>query len=140
MFERYTEDARRVIFFARYEASRFGSAAIQPEHLLLGIIRQDKARPERLLAQPYFQSIQKEIENHMEPGPSISTSVDMPLDEASKRTLAYAAEEAASLNQPNIDLGHLLLALSREENSFAAAILKDRGFDFAELRARLQGS
>ena len=27
MFERYTEKARRVIFFARYEASQYGSPA-----------------------------------------------------------------------------------------------------------------
>ena len=34
MFERYTEKARRVIFFARYEASQFGSPYIETEHLL----------------------------------------------------------------------------------------------------------
>ena len=33
MFERYTEKARRVIFFARYEASQFGSPCIETEHL-----------------------------------------------------------------------------------------------------------
>ena len=38
MFERYTEKARRVIFFARYEASLAGSQTIEPTHLLLGII------------------------------------------------------------------------------------------------------
>jgi hypothetical protein len=39
MFERYTERARRVIFFARYEAVQFGSTTIESEHLLLGLIR-----------------------------------------------------------------------------------------------------
>lgn len=39
MFERYTETARRTIFFARYEASQFGSACIETEHLLLGLLR-----------------------------------------------------------------------------------------------------
>ncbi len=43
MFERYTEKARRVIFFARYEASQFGTPAIEPEHLLLGLLKEDKA-------------------------------------------------------------------------------------------------
>ena len=43
MFERYTEKARRVIFFGRYEASQFGSPYIDTEHLLLGIVREDKA-------------------------------------------------------------------------------------------------
>jgi ATP-dependent Clp protease ATP-binding subunit ClpC len=36
MFERFTERARRVIFFARYEAAQFGSTTIENEHLLLG--------------------------------------------------------------------------------------------------------
>jgi len=39
MFERYTEKARRTIFFARYEASQFGSEYIHTEHLLLGLAR-----------------------------------------------------------------------------------------------------
>lgn len=43
MFERYTEKARRVIFFARYEASQYGSPVIDTEHLLLGLLREDAA-------------------------------------------------------------------------------------------------
>jgi ATP-dependent Clp protease ATP-binding subunit ClpC len=43
MFERYTEGARRTIFFARYEASNFGSPTIDTEHILLGLLREDKA-------------------------------------------------------------------------------------------------
>ena len=42
MFERYTETARRVVFFARYEASQFGSPEITPEHILLGFCREAK--------------------------------------------------------------------------------------------------
>jgi ATP-dependent Clp protease ATP-binding subunit ClpA len=47
MFEKYTEKARRVIFFARFEASQFGSPYIETEHLLLGILREDKALTNR---------------------------------------------------------------------------------------------
>jgi ATP-dependent Clp protease ATP-binding subunit ClpC len=43
MFERYTERARRAIFFARYEASNYGSRYIETEHLLLGLLREDHA-------------------------------------------------------------------------------------------------
>lgn len=43
MFERYTEKARRIMFFARYEASRLDAECIETEHLLLGILREDKA-------------------------------------------------------------------------------------------------
>jgi len=43
MFERFTEKARRTVFFARYEASQLGSPEITSEHLLLGLLRDDKA-------------------------------------------------------------------------------------------------
>ena len=43
MFERYTEPARRTLFFARYEASQFGSLSIEAEHLLLGLLREEKS-------------------------------------------------------------------------------------------------
>src|SRR5919205_670096 len=64
MFERYTEKARRVIFFARYEASQFGAPAIEPEHLLLGLMREDKTLTARFLAraQTSLEAIRKEIE------------------------------------------------------------------------------
>ena len=51
MFERYTDKARRVIFFARYEAVQGGSQAIEPDHLLLGLARED-----RILFKGYFKS------------------------------------------------------------------------------------
>src|SRR4029077_2551616 len=49
MFERYTDKARRVIFFARYEASQYGSPYIETEHLLLGLLREDRALASRFL-------------------------------------------------------------------------------------------
>ena len=57
MFERYTEKARRVIFFARYEASQFGSPYIETEHLLLGLLREDKALTNRFLRSACFGGV-----------------------------------------------------------------------------------
>ena len=50
MFERYTEKARRVIFFARYEASQFGSPCIETEHLLLGVLLADGPASQALVS------------------------------------------------------------------------------------------
>ena len=47
MFERYTEPARRLIFFARYEAAQLGGAAIDTEHLLPGLLREGVGGDER---------------------------------------------------------------------------------------------
>src|SRR6202140_4779469 len=94
MFERYTEKARRVIFFARYEASQFGSAQIETEHLLLGVLREDKALANRFLrSAATVESIRQQIEELATRSGKVSTSVDLPLSHESKRVLAYAAEE-----------------------------------------------
>ena len=123
MFERYTEKARRVIFFARYEASQFGSPYIETEHLLLGLLREDKALTNRFLrSHASVESIRKQIEGHTTIREKVSTSVDLPLSNECKRVLAYAAEEAERLSHKHIGTEHLLLGLLREEKCFAAEI------------------
>jgi ATP-dependent Clp protease ATP-binding subunit ClpC len=136
MFERYTEKARRVIFFARYEASQFGSPYIETEHLLLGVIREDKSLTNRFLRSD-VSSIRKQIESSTAIREKASTSVDLPLSNESKRVLAYAAEEAERLNQHHIGTEHLLLGLMREEKSFAERILTERGVQLARVREEL---
>lgn len=135
MFERYTEKARRAIFFGRYEASEFGSRLIETEHILLGILREEKVLVLRLLNLPEaFEVLRKEIENHTAAGEKIATSVDLPLSNESKRALVYAAEEAEQMAHKNIAGGHLLLGLLREEKCFAADLLSQRGVTLASAR------
>ena len=98
MFERYTEKARRVIFFARYEASQFGSPSIETEHLLLGLMREDKSLTNRFLrSHSSIESIRKEIEGRTLIREKVSTSIDLPLSAECKRILAFAAEESERL-------------------------------------------
>jgi ATP-dependent Clp protease ATP-binding subunit ClpC len=136
MFERYTEKARRVIFFARYEASQFGAPAIEPEHLLLGLMREDKTLTARFLAraQTSLEAIRKEIEGRAPLREKISTSVELPLAPETKRVLAFAHEESDRLQHRHIGTEHLLLGLLREERSMAAEILYDRGLRLNAVR------
>jgi hypothetical protein len=138
MFERYTEKARRVIFFARYESSQFGSPYIETEHLLLGILREDKALTKRFLRSHTPESIRKQVEQQTTIRERTSTSVDLPLSNECKRVLAYAAEEAEVLSQPHIGTEHLLLGLLREEKCFAADILHERGLELRAVREEVQ--
>jgi ATP-dependent Clp protease ATP-binding subunit ClpC len=138
MFETYTEKARRVIFFARYEASQFGSPFIETEHLLLGLLREDKALTNRFLrSHASIESIRKQIEGRTPIREKVSTSVDLPLSQECKRVLAYAAEEAERLTHKHIGTEHLLLGLLREDKSFAAEILHERGLRLSTLREEL---
>src|SRR6478752_6276960 len=141
MFERYTERARRVIFFARYEASQFGSTTIETEHLLLGLIREDKNLTNRFLRNSSsIESIRKEIEGRTTIREKVSTSIDLPLSNECKRILAYAAEEAERLNHRHIGTEHLLLGILREEKSFAADILHERGLRLTQVREEIARS
>jgi len=139
MFERYTEKARRVIFFARYEASQFGASQIEAEHILLGLIREDKGLTTRFFhrAHSNIEMIRKEIEGRTIMRDRLSTNIDLPLSGEAKRVLAYAAEEAERLGNRHIGTEHLLLGLLREENSIAAEILYDRGLRLSEIRQDL---
>ena len=98
MFERYTEKARRVIFFARYEASEFGTSEIATEHILLGIMREDKALL-RLIPKLQFEAVRKQIKALSPVLQKIPTSIDLPLAKESKRVLDFAAEEAERLEE-----------------------------------------
>src|SRR5579872_2006220 len=141
MFERYTEKARRVIFFARYEASQFGSPFIETEHLLLGLLREDKTLANRFLhSHATVESIRKQIEGHTKLREKVSTSVDLPLSHECKRVLAYGAEETERLSQKHIGTEHLLLGLLREEKCFAAEILIERGLRLSAIREELARS
>ena len=138
MFERYTEKARRTIFFARYEASQFGSPYIETEHLLLGLLREDKALTHRFLQSGSpVESIRKQIEESTTVRKRTSTSVDLPLSNQCKRILAYGAEEAERLGHKHIGTEHLLLGLLREKDCFADAILKERGVTLDEVHQEL---
>ena len=136
MFERYTEKARRVIFFARYEASQFGAPAIEPEHLLLGLMREDKTLTGRFFprAQITIEAIRREIEGRTLLRERIPTSVELPLAPETKRVLHYSHEESDRLQHRHIGTEHLLLGLLREERSMAAHILFERGLRLNAVR------
>ena len=139
MFDRYTEKARRVIFFARYEASQFGSRSIETEHILIGILREDKTLTHQLFPHSEVQSIREQIEKATLIREQVSTSVDLPLSKESQRVLAYAAEEGNRLNHEHITSGHLLLGLLREEGCFAARLLQERGVNLESARSIVGG-
>jgi len=136
MFERYTERARRVLFFARYEASQLGSISIETEHLLLGLIREGKGLTSRIFARSHIsiENIRKEIEGRTVFREKVSTSVEIPFSTETKRVLQCAAEEADRLLHNYIGTEHLLLGILHEERSVAASILSEKGMRLNTVR------
>ena len=135
MFEKYTEAARKIIFFERYEASQLGGEYIDTEHLLLGVFRSDPPLARRVLKDPrQIRSIREEVERQSSQRDKVSVSVDLPLTQTSKTVLTRAAKEAELANHPNICPGHLFLALILVEECAAAKILLSNGVTAAQLK------
>jgi ATP-dependent Clp protease ATP-binding subunit ClpA len=138
MFERYTQKARRSIFFARYEASQFGSAEIDTEHLLLGLFREDHSLL-GLGPELPVEAIRKRIASARPGREKIPTSHDLPLSQACKRALALGAEEAQKFGDEYIRTGHLLIGLLDQE-CFAAQMLREFGWAADTLRQAVAAS
>jgi hypothetical protein len=123
-FARYTETARRTIFFARYWAHKYESRWIQSEHLLLGLIEADGELFDRLLRDETARAdLRSKIEGRRT-REEVAAS-HRPLSSECRRILEYAAEEANRLRHTNIGTRHFMLGLTHEEGSLATAIFSE---------------
>lgn len=137
MYERFNEKARRAVFFARYEASQFGSNAIEPEHMLLGLLHDEDWLGSDVPLKAGLE-IRKRLESTIPRGVSISTSVDLPVSPTLQRILARAVEEAEELQCSTVDPTHILLAILQKEDSLAAKILNEQGLRYETCRQAVQ--
>src|SRR5882724_2410313 len=140
MFDRFTARARRVVFFARYEAGLLGSASVDTEHLLLSLMRVDEVLRERL-PDGGRQAIRKRIEGRL-PNPirNISSFIDLPLSEDSETVISNAGSEAGNSSRNSIDSGHLILGLLRIANCPAATLLREQGIEYENYTAVAGGT
>lgn len=138
MFERYTERARRGIFFARYEASQVGGTSITPEHLLIGLMREDPNLIARFSGnRALHQKIRDDVVARLTFHEKVPANADLPMSEEGKHVFAYAAEEAERLNHRHIGTEHLFLGILRIEESLAARTLVRHGLRLDAVRAQL---
>jgi 2-C-methyl-D-erythritol 2,4-cyclodiphosphate synthase len=123
MFERYTEGARRVIFFARYEASQDGDSCIRCAHLLVGIEREaPKMLREAGLTEEQVQTIRDSLKQGS--GERFSASVEVPLDGAAKCSLLLATEAAQRLQSKVVEPVHLLWGIYHADSELKKKLLE----------------
>ena len=135
MWQRFTERARRVVFFAQEEAGRLGENYVSTEHLLLGLVRENDSVAARILDRMGVSlgRIRSEIERQVTRGDGRLGS-DMQLTPRAKRVIDLAYDEARSLNNNYIGTEHLLLGLIREGEGMAARVLQRLGVDIERTR------
>src|SRR5260221_14796736 len=102
MFERYTERARRVLFFARYEAGQLGSRLVEPEHLLLGLVRESSGVAGRIFASVRIalEDIRGEIEDQIGPNERGGDMAQLPIGPGAQQALEAAAAGADRFGDP----------------------------------------
>ena len=135
MWQRFTERARRVIFFAQEEAGRLGENFVTTEHLLLGLVRENDSVAARILERMGvgLNRIRAEVERQVTRGDG-RLGQDMQLTPRAKRVIDLAYDEARQLNNNYIGTEHLLLGLIREGEGLAARILAKLGVDIERTR------
>ncbi len=135
MWQRFTERARRVVFFAQEEAGRLGESFVSTEHLLLGLVREHDSVASRILDRMGISAgrIRSEIERQVTRGDSRSAQ-DMQLTPRAKRVIDLAYDEARHLTNNYIGTEHLLLGLIREGEGLAGRVLARLGVDLERTR------
>jgi hypothetical protein len=125
MWQRFTERARRIVFFAQEEAGRLGENYVSTEHLLLGMIRETDCVGARILVDMGvdLSHIRNEIEKQVAAGGSGRLGQDMQLTPRAKKVIDLAYDEARQLNNNHIGTEHLLLGMIREGEGLAWRVL-----------------
>jgi len=146
MFEKYTEEARRVIFFARYDAMQFGASEIRSEHLLMGLIREDKELINKVFKGSKnlidLDYVHKEVEIRIgKLREATHDTYDLQLSLELKKILACASQEYERLESEYLSTEHLLLGiLGIEETCVASEILRGEGLSFDSVRDSVEHS
>ena len=155
MFEKFTERARRAVYFAWYEAKTRRAWAIEPEHLLLGLLRED---PEFFLllspdSEDLIGGIRIAVDGHLSPADRVRPAKDIPLSPFGKKVVWIAGESSSIMGCGYVGTEHLLLGILKQglvkkrrwfwfappEESASRRILRERGFTSEAVAARIDG-
>ncbi len=135
MFEKYSEEARRIIFFARHEAGLLGNESITAAHLLLGIFREvpgiKRFFPN---GQEGVDAIKRTIKSNLEEVERKATAVELPLSDDAKTALNRAMLETLSMGEDEVKGVHIFLAILKDKDSFAGKILYEEGLRYGKIR------
>ncbi|MCD6219157.1 ATP-dependent Clp protease ATP-binding subunit [Candidatus Calescamantes bacterium] len=145
MYNRFTERARRVLTLAREEARRFGHLQIEPEHLLLGILREGSGLAIKVLNRFHVASgeLRHLMEERMVKTSSLLHYGEIVFSSKTKRVVELSIQEARELGHPYVGTEHILLAILRMKECTASQVLNGMGVEINRLReevVRLQSS
>jgi len=139
MWQRFSERARKVVFYAQEEGQRYGEGYVSTEHLLLGLCRERDSTAGQALEELglWSHQVDEETRKHL-PQVDPRPSQDMTLTPRAKRVIDLAYDEARYFNDNFIGTEHLLLGLVREGDGLAARVLAHLDVDLKRARAAVK--
>jgi ATP-dependent Clp protease ATP-binding subunit ClpC len=133
----FTEQVRRTLGRAREEAVALQHEYVGTEHMLLGLLRDEKG-----VAADVLQGLAVDAEKTrqtllgiLQKGTNVNAGLDLPYTSRSKKVLEFAMAEARSWDHPYVGSEHLLVALVREQTGIAAQVLSVAGVNIDNVRA-----
>ena len=138
MFERFSGGARQALFWARYAVYDIGGGSLEPEHLLLGLLRTRGAVSQRLLTAAGLDHDAMRERIRVPGTPRHPQSTELPFGASCKELLTAAVSEADQMSSAELTTGHLLLGLLREEKSMASRILREAGVHLVDVRKEVE--
>ena len=136
-FRPYPKPFRKPLQFAWYEAKAYSSPQIQPEHLLLGVLRATKSVGQHV-SPSAIQSAIAIIDVHTGHCRALGTALSDPSIDALSRQIIARALEKAVLRRQRLSGLHLLLALCEERSSVMSECLETLGLEQPWLESQLQ--
>ena len=137
-----SEDLNLVIKYAREEAMRTGSYGIGPDHLFLGIIRQEENAAFRALQSLGVEpaDLKTFIDQRIFTGETLPyEQLDhIAFSRQAQNVLSITVMEASRLKSPLAQPQHLLLALCRTTESYGQVYLRSHGIDYGRLLAYME--
>ncbi|MEJ2422209.1 MAG: ATP-dependent Clp protease ATP-binding subunit [Acidobacteriota bacterium] len=140
MSDRFTEQARRALYFARYEAVQAGSPIADAEHVLLGILAVESSLLNVITGGIHMESVLIRQELGVNPaGERPLFVVNPPPWSQDVRLLLerFAPEESEKTGATKVGVEHLFLALFSLQDSHVVRFLNGRGLTYQLARERL---
>ena len=127
MIERYTEGAKRALLIAQEKAIEFKHNYVGTEHVLLGLVEEEKSVSARALAALGIKGKELEAEVVAAVGKGTHSGGQLQMTPRTKHVLNLAQEAANSRGHNYIGTEHILLGLLSDGGGVAMQLLTSKG-------------
>lgn len=141
MSNEFTQQVSDIVVYGKEEASRLQNDHIEPEHLLLGILRDGECKAAEVLKSFYLdlKGIKNELETQLREKSILENySQDISFSEEASKILTLSKLEARLMNDEKVDTPHILLAIMRDNQNNAYKILEKNDVTYEKIIDRLK--